>query len=431
MTTPQRLERDLPTILGELALAPYPDYVDGVLATTAQRRQRPRWTFPERWLPMDLVTQRVPTPALPWRALGVLALIAILIGAAIAVYVGSQPRLPDPFGPAANGVVSYESGGTIYLFDPATDTTRALGADAQGWRDPWFSPDGRSLLLAREVSGGKVEFGVLPVDGDEIRLITPEPLLSVDWIEWSPGSDALIASALVKHPRGSINVLLPGIVIIDVETGTVSHVPTGPSPSYATYLPPEGDRILVVSASDTTVTTMNLDTSEATTILQTEGGSRIIGRPNVSPDGTTMAYGIWHPDGQRVVLHMLDLVSGADRRVADDPAIEFTAWPRFSPDGRTLSVELKEGRGGLSDETRLAFIHVASGVVTPTGLDLTQGAALEWSPDGTVLVASVNGDDDQMQPHVLVDPVTGRVTPAPWTAVSYPSWQRTAPVTVP
>ena len=79
MTAEQRLERDLPQILGDLSIAPYPDYIDDVLATTAQRRQRPAWTFPERWLPMDLVTERVRTPRLPWRAIGVLAMIALLL----------------------------------------------------------------------------------------------------------------------------------------------------------------------------------------------------------------------------------------------------------------------------------------------------------------------------------------------------------------
>ena len=53
MTTGQRLERDLPQILGELATRPYPDYIDDVLATTARARQRPASTFPERWLPMN------------------------------------------------------------------------------------------------------------------------------------------------------------------------------------------------------------------------------------------------------------------------------------------------------------------------------------------------------------------------------------------
>ena len=55
---------------GDLAMGPYPDYIDDVLATTAQRRQRPAWTFPERWLPMvDVARQPVLAPRLPWRAI--------------------------------------------------------------------------------------------------------------------------------------------------------------------------------------------------------------------------------------------------------------------------------------------------------------------------------------------------------------------------
>ena len=38
-------------ILDELAVSPYPDYIDSVLTTTARRRQRPKWTFPEGGFP--------------------------------------------------------------------------------------------------------------------------------------------------------------------------------------------------------------------------------------------------------------------------------------------------------------------------------------------------------------------------------------------
>ena len=377
---------------------------------------------------MDLATQRVPTPALPWRHLGVLALIAVLIGAALAIYVGSQPRLPDPFGPAANGVVPYESGGTIYLFDPATDTAQALDTDAEGWQDPWFSPDGRTLLVAREVSPTEGEFGILPVDGGEIRVITPEPLQGADWLEWSPGSDALILVSTVRHERNGINYLEPGVSLIDVNEATLTTIATEPGPTYATFLPPTGERILVVSETTTRgrITTMLPDGGDPQLVLETASG-RMVGRPAVSPDGGQLAYGLWYPAEQRVRLHLYDLQTREDRPLADDPAIDFTSWPRFSPDGTTLFVERTEAPNGPSDTVHVAFIDVASEVVTPTDLALPDGGASEWSPDGTVLQVSVRNADDTMQPHVLVDRSTGEVTPAPWTATSYPSWQRTAP----
>ena len=96
MTTPTRIERSLPTILGDLAAGPTPDYIDDVLATTARKRQRPGWTFPERWIPMAEVSSRTTfAPRLPWRTLAVALLIALLIAGAVAssahVRRGSRP----------------------------------------------------------------------------------------------------------------------------------------------------------------------------------------------------------------------------------------------------------------------------------------------------------------------------------------------------
>jgi hypothetical protein len=113
MTTEQRLERDLPSYLGDIAMGPYPEYIDDVLSITANRRQRPGWTFPERWLPMDIATTKVPATRMPWRQLGVLALLLILVAGALAVYVGSQQQtdpLPPAFGPAANGNIPLRRG---------------------------------------------------------------------------------------------------------------------------------------------------------------------------------------------------------------------------------------------------------------------------------------------------------------------------------
>ena len=124
MTTPMRHERDLSPILGDLAMAPYPDYVDDVLGRTGRMRQRPAWTFPGRWLPMDLTTRTISAPGRPWRQLGILALIALLLAVTLAVYVGTQRHVPAPFGPARNGLIPYVSGGDIYVGDPA-DTAAA------------------------------------------------------------------------------------------------------------------------------------------------------------------------------------------------------------------------------------------------------------------------------------------------------------------
>ena len=63
--------------------------------------QRPAWTYPARWLPMDVTTRTAPIARVPWRQLGILALIGLLLAVALAAYIGSRQRHrpAPPFGP--------------------------------------------------------------------------------------------------------------------------------------------------------------------------------------------------------------------------------------------------------------------------------------------------------------------------------------------
>ena len=51
MTPIDGLERQLTTGLTDLAGTSAPDYRDDILRQVARTRQRPTWTFPERWTP--------------------------------------------------------------------------------------------------------------------------------------------------------------------------------------------------------------------------------------------------------------------------------------------------------------------------------------------------------------------------------------------
>ena len=90
-------ERRISEAIDEIAAARLPDYLDDILRQTARTAQRPRWTFPERWLPVDTTLSR-PTRfgRLPFRQLIVLALLVALAAAALAFYVGSQKKLRLP-----------------------------------------------------------------------------------------------------------------------------------------------------------------------------------------------------------------------------------------------------------------------------------------------------------------------------------------------
>ena len=147
MTT-DRFERRLPEILDEIALPQVPDYTDDILDQTARLRQRPGWTLPERWLPMDLTAAPARIGRVPWRTVGVLALLLLALAVAIVV-VGSRTRQVNPFfGPAANGSIIYDLEGDIYV----TDALGAPGRLLIGAKGP--SASGSRRTAARSGSPG-------------------------------------------------------------------------------------------------------------------------------------------------------------------------------------------------------------------------------------------------------------------------------------
>ncbi len=118
-------------------------------------RQRPAWTFPERWLPMaDITSSRAFAPAPPWRLIAV-ALVVIAMLVAALVYVGAQERrVPAPFGPAANGLIPYDKGGDIYVGDPVAGTSRLVVGGPERDTSPGYSPDGTLIAFFRVARTG-------------------------------------------------------------------------------------------------------------------------------------------------------------------------------------------------------------------------------------------------------------------------------------
>ena len=127
MTASDRFDRVFADVLADLAQPAYPDYIDDVLDRATPGSQRPAWTFPERWLPMGTLARPASlAPGLPWRNLGMLALLALLAAAILAVAIGTQRRLAPPYGPAANGLIVYQVDGDIYVRTAIDGSERVL-----------------------------------------------------------------------------------------------------------------------------------------------------------------------------------------------------------------------------------------------------------------------------------------------------------------
>ena len=162
-----RLERDLPAMFDELAAPRTPDYLEAAIERASSRSQRPAWTFPERWLPMDIVTRPV-DPRSPMRAIGILALIGVLIAAGLAAaYIGSRSHVPaNPFGLAANGQIAFTGNGDIRTVDQVTGKVSDLIVGPEVVGKPSYSLDGRHIAFVRDAGGPNDHVVVAASDGE-------------------------------------------------------------------------------------------------------------------------------------------------------------------------------------------------------------------------------------------------------------------------
>ncbi len=122
--TNERFEMSVSAWLHEDAAARLPDHLGAVLAVTSRTRQRRAWSSLERWLPLDTTLR----PALgTWSDPAVIVLVGLLVLALVGlllVAVGSQRRLPEPFGLARNGIFVSSIDGDLYTVDPAVRRRR-------------------------------------------------------------------------------------------------------------------------------------------------------------------------------------------------------------------------------------------------------------------------------------------------------------------
>ena len=419
MTTPTRLERNLPGILDDLSAGPTPDYLDDLFVRTGRMRQRPAWTHPERWLPMsDITRPRVFTFAPPWRTIAlVLVVIALLAGAAF-VYVGSQRRVPAPFGPAANGLLTYGADGDIYVGDPVTGATRLVVGGATDDHDPGYSPDGVLIAFIRSVNAIDNDLYTVRPDGTDLKRVMTFPNQE-PWVNWAPDSRHF---GVIHSVGGHKQFDLLGL------DGQSQRLSAGDMDLDSfSYRPPMAQEILFRSVKDghpglyamaadgtnirPLITTSNPDNPEdLSNAVYSADGTRIYFTKQVQVNpGNGCCHQLWVMDADGSNAHRF--VSDADDE----------GLPSVSPDGQWVAF----WRG---DAQRIAVVRAdGSGPVILTGPTLSGLAEWNWAPDSSKLVMAPSDAADGA-PHVyLLDPAGGRETTTAIQAGKVPDWQRLAP----
>jgi Tol biopolymer transport system component len=399
-----RLERDLTDWFADIAVPRTPDYTDDILRQTAGARQRPSWSFPERWIPLSVVNlgRRTLEPV-PWRMIGVLAILALLLVVAIASFVGSQRRLPSPFGLAANGLVAYANGGDIFTVDPGTGTRRAIVTGQEKDHDPRWSLDGTRLLFLRESGSGDIPI-IIDADGSNVLVVKADPIAEVDAesIAWSPNGRSI---AMIGRLRGDRDLLL-----VDAVDGGVTSLDANYQGADLYWRPPDGRQVMYLGGSPADLRLF---------LISVDGGSPV--ELSISGAGEGLRPAGWTPDGRSFAFQRPDLRTSMVAVATGAETVIPVAFPQLSNDGNRIA-----GLNTTDDESQtwLCVASVTGGPCHPMTPKFTGewGTDYRWSPnDEWILTTRSDGSV------LLLDPDRDTTLQPSWTSDGAESWQRIAP----
>ena len=403
MTTNEGFDRRLSTWLERDAAGHVPDHLAEVLLRTAATRQRPWWSSPERWLPVDLTTRaNTLDPPRFGRMLVFAVLLGVLLVATLLV-VGTRRQAAPPFGPARNGATVTSHDGDIYKVDPATGTATLLIGGPEGDFAPGFSRDGQKLSFLRAPANGNDESGlammVADADGSNVRQLTPF-IQGLDWADWSADSKQIAYLSTITNTAPGVTDGLPhAINVVNVDGSGTRTLAIPGDPHFISWLPPDGQEIVfrLAPAGPTQpgprLMAIRPDGTQRRTLsLRTPANGNDFMTPAVAPDGSKLTY---TSNGAVVHIHVLDLTTNDDLTLPD-PTGGFTdqfGTAYFSPDGRSVGYV----RGFAEDSTYQFVVAPVDGsdAGIAIGPRLPQPAGdVNWTfaPDGKSVVVDYDKD---------------------------------------
>ena len=420
--TDETFDQLMSTWLDERAHGPAADPVlEAALSRTSRARPRPSWLLPERWLR----TRRIPRLEAGAGLAPILLILGLLLALAVAmVIVGSQRRLPPPFGLAEPGLVAFVADGDIWTADPDGSNRVRLTSDPRIDGFPAFSRDGTRIALKR-----------LPMENSR-----------PDWQDWgdivvadADGGNPIVLDANVKSPS-PISWSADGrwvvysrtvdgfdqVFIAATDGSSLRQVTTDQQSNWAPTLSPDCSTIAFVKGYPGIVGIFVIQTDGTGARRVTQGSVKGFDSMEWSPDGTTILYAAGPADsGQR--LWSVGLDGEPERLLVDTARSDFA--PTWSPDGLSIAW-LSQAPGGQI-EVMAADADGSSqhSISEPGDWFLPQ-----WSPDARHVLA-VDGRTGGGQPIVAIldplgiEPMTSFAIPdvSGLGRADFASWQRLAP----
>jgi Tol biopolymer transport system component len=385
-------DREIATWLAEGPVQGPPEPLARALAATRGTRKRPRWTFPERWLPMQLTLQR---PLIPRTVIYLAAVALLLVALVTAMLVAGSAPEPSPLG-VANGVIAYDSGGQLFVADADGSNPRPLGQPSKRAYSPAFSPDGTRVAYLATNSVGQLDVFVANADGSDAHVVSQVPFSSPTKFPpvWSPEGDRIVYQA------GD-----GGVWVVAADGSSQERIADGWSVAWS----PDGQWIAFRNddSSGTRLQVIHPDGSGVQTLTT---GNR------ASDDFATIR---WTPDSTRVVFHRggvwtVDLDGNLVHLSPDG------GYPTVSPDGRWVAY-FKE----VEDIQELKLVELATGEIST--LSSTGGCLALWAPDSTAILTYANGCFTDLQRIPLDDPSAAVTLDLASDSEGVPGWQGIAP----
>jgi dipeptidyl aminopeptidase/acylaminoacyl peptidase len=402
MTT-EPFDRRLSAWLDQDAAGRVPDHLAEVLVATRATRQRPAWSSPERWLPVDLTFR--PTSfafGQPLRLAIILGLLLLAAAAAI-VFIAAQQNRPV-FGLAGNGQILVTDGTTLRAFEQDGTAGTVLAELPGEAASIVVSPDGTRVAYVLDVSGRSLVRVMTLDDGETVDLQSPT-FVGGEPMGWSPDGRWLTFAGLDGAEPHIYVAATDGSSLRTVGEDAIDARFAISSPTWS----PDGEWLAFVAGT-------NLDAGGQIHLVRPDGTDlRTLDTPPVVVgDGGWIS---WAPDPTAQRLLYVALTNGLHIRLVDvatgrdfETALDF--WPSWSPDGSRISgccariVETADVLAGAPRITRV--FEEAEGscseFIDRTGFMICSAAT--WSPDGTKLIAK-----DVAGGALLIAPVDGSSPP--------------------
>jgi Omp85 superfamily domain/WD40-like Beta Propeller Repeat len=178
-------------------------------------------------------------------------------------------------------------------------------------RDPDVSPDGASIVFARQM-GDRSELYSIGLDGKDLRALT-ESAPGTEWSGpvWSPRGDQVAASRLL--PGGWLDV-----VLVDVATRAVSPLTEDRAKDVEPAWAPDGGAVVFRSDRDgrSNLYAVRLEDRRLVRLTNVLGGAFT---PSVDPSGREVAFSLCSSRGYDVHVAALDIDGAPAAEPFDDP----------------------------------------------------------------------------------------------------------------